>query len=162
MLIYFFSKNDVTLTRHDVMTRSHRKSRLAPFRAENIFRKSHKRNFGCWWICLSNRQKCALGGNFTPLALEGLKSAHCLCLWDWSIFYCSAARSYYHLMSSFGLFSGWMVGALYLFREIEPNPMKVPVREIGQWSYPGVTYIIYSDSHHRWMALSLNPQQPCT
>ena len=36
----FSQKNDVTLTRHDVMTQSHRKSRPAPFRAENIFRGS--------------------------------------------------------------------------------------------------------------------------
>ena len=59
------------------MTRSHRKSRLPPFRAENIFRKSHQRNFSCWSSCLSNRQKCALGGNFTPppLAVEGLNSS---------------------------------------------------------------------------------------
>jgi len=71
----FSQKNDVTLTRHDVMTRSHRKSSLAPFRAENIFRKSHKRNFDCWSSCLSNRQKCGLGVIFLrpPLAVEGLK-----------------------------------------------------------------------------------------
>ena len=43
------------------MRRSHRKSRLAPFRAENIFRKSQGRNFGCWSRCLSNVQKCVLG-----------------------------------------------------------------------------------------------------
>ena len=48
----FSIKNYVTLARLDVMPRSHRKSRLPPFRAENIFRKSHQRNFGCWssWL----------------------------------------------------------------------------------------------------------------
>ena len=56
------------------MTRSHRKSKLASFCAENIFRKSHRRNFGCLSRCLSKLQKCALGGNFTPpLAVEGLR-----------------------------------------------------------------------------------------
>ena len=52
MLISFFLKKWRHLTRHDVMTQSHRKSRLPLFRAENIFRKSHQRNFGCWssWL----------------------------------------------------------------------------------------------------------------
>ena len=49
---HFSQNNDATLRRHGVMTRSHRKSRLVPFRAENIFRKSHRRNFGCWSKCL--------------------------------------------------------------------------------------------------------------
>ena len=62
-----FKKNDVTLTRHGVMTRSHRKSKLASFCAENIFRKSHRRNFGCWSRCLSKLQKCALGLILPPL-----------------------------------------------------------------------------------------------
>ena len=60
---HFSQKNYVILTRYDVMKRSHRKSRLAPFRAENIFRKSDKRNFGCW---SSNVKKCAMLGNFKP------------------------------------------------------------------------------------------------
>ena len=55
------------------MTRGHRKSKLASFCAENIFRKSHGRNFGCWSRCLSKLQKCALGGVILPpLAVEGL------------------------------------------------------------------------------------------
>ena len=62
----FSQKNDVTLTCRDVMTRCHGKSRLPPFRAENIFRKSYQRNFGCWSSCLSNRQKCALGVILPP------------------------------------------------------------------------------------------------
>ena len=83
----FSQKNDVTLTRHDVMTRSHRKSRLQPFRAENIFRKSHRRNFGCWSSCLSNRQKCALGGNFlSPLGRGRVKPATAVHFIYWTSF----------------------------------------------------------------------------
>ena len=59
---FLFSQKKTSLCH--VMTssrRGHRKSSPAPFRAENIFRKSHKRNFGCWSSSPSNRQKCALG-----------------------------------------------------------------------------------------------------
>ena len=75
---YFSQNNDVTLmTQHGVMTQSHRKSRLAPFRAENIFRKNHGWNFGCWSRCMSIVQKCALGVILpAPLTVEGLHVVH--------------------------------------------------------------------------------------
>ena len=68
MLISIFLKKWGHLTRHGIMTRSHRKSRLAAFRAENIFRKSHRRNFGCWSRCLELVcAKTCSRDNFTPI-----------------------------------------------------------------------------------------------
>ena len=78
----FSQKSYVTLIRYDVMTQSHGKSRLASFRAEDIFRKSRKRNFERWSSCLSNRQNCALGVNSPPLGRKKVNLIlifeHCL------------------------------------------------------------------------------------
>ena len=95
------------------MTRSHRKSRLPPFRAENIFRKSHQRNFGCWLSCLSNRQKCALGVIYPPLGRGRVKSScHTVLTVYWY-------GKYYYMWIYLNLFSNAATkrGVKQLFRQ---------------------------------------------
>ena len=46
---------------------------LAPFRAENIFRKSCERKFGCWSRCLCNVQICALELISHPFLGRGIR-----------------------------------------------------------------------------------------
>ena len=114
--LHFSQNNDVTLTRHG-------KSRLAPFRAENIFRKSNGGNFGCWSRCLSNVQKCALGVILPPPPLPAVEGLNTESLFDnESCFIFPETQVFlrYGLKGDFWLNSLSMTNILYIK---SPTPM---------------------------------------